>query len=435
MPPANPTYESALQDLYSLQKYGIKFGLSQTANLLAGLGDPHLGRSFIHVGGSNGKGSVACLVESALRHCGYRTGLFTSPHLVHFRERFRINGQPISREETIQLYDELREAMDPREPPTFFEAVTAMALACFRRRDTDIAVIEVGMGGRLDATNLITPLVSVITNISLEHREFLGDTLLEVAGEKAGIVKKGVPLLTGATDPGVLDLLLRRCLERKAPRYLLDRDFFHRDQETGLTFSGDHLLLENLKIGLRGRHQRHNAAMALAVLDILSGQGWPLSHEGIARGCARAWWPGRMHQIASSPRLVLDGAHNPAAIQELARSLRKEFDFRRLLSVVGIMEDKDARAMLASLLPLTDHFLFTRPEYPRAMNPHTLQRQCPEPLPEHQIIPSLPQALDSARAMAGPEDLVLVCGSLFTVGEALSHLDPATYPPELSAHP
>ncbi|MCF8086226.1 MAG: bifunctional folylpolyglutamate synthase/dihydrofolate synthase [Desulfohalobiaceae bacterium] len=430
MSPANRTYASVLQDLYSLQKYGIKFGLSQTANLLSGLGDPHLGRSFIHVGGSNGKGSVACLLESALRSCGYRTGLFTSPHLVHFNERFRISGQPIPPGETVRLYEELREAMDEREPPTFFEAVTAMALACFQKQDTDIDIIEVGMGGRLDATNLITPLVSIITNISLEHREFLGDTLLEVAGEKAGIIKEQVPLLTAVTDPDVLDLLLRTCRRGNAPIYRLDRDFHHRDQGRGLSFRGRHLALENVRVGLRGRHQRHNAALALAALDILQGQGWSLSGEGMSQGFARASWPGRLHQVCDSPRVVVDGAHNPAAMEELARSIPEEFDYSRLIVVTGIMEDKDAPAMLGAILPLADHLLFTRPEYPRAMEPSTLCLRSPAPLPQHEIVPSLPRALERAKAVAGTEDLVLVCGSLFTVGEALSHLDPEAYPPE-----
>lgn len=431
MSPVSPDYRNVLHELYSLQKYGIKFGLSQTANLLDGLGNPHIGRNFIHVGGSNGKGSVACLLESALRSCGYRTGLFTSPHLVRFSERFRVNGQPIPHEEVVELYEELRAVMDEREPPTFFEAVTAMALACFRKRETDIAIIEVGMGGRLDATNLVTPLLSLITNISLEHREFLGDTLLEVAGEKAGIIKDGVPVLTAATDRDVLDLFRRTCNERRAPMYHLDEDFNHWDRGTGLAFRGSHLALEHTEIGLLGRHQRRNAAMALSALDILQGQGWPLPPEKLARGCARARWPGRLHLVTTTPRVVVDGAHNPEAMREMARNIREVFDFTRLIAVTGIMEDKDAPAMLEAIVPFTDHLVVTRPEYPRAMDPHTLAEQCPEPVPSLEVHPSLQNALDRARALAGERDLVLVCGSLFTAGEALSHLDPETYPPEL----
>jgi dihydrofolate synthase/folylpolyglutamate synthase len=428
--PAHPSYASVLEELYSLQKHGIKFGLSQTANLLDGLGNPHTGRNFIHVGGSNGKGSVACLLESALRSCGYRTGLFTSPHLVHFSERFRVNGHPVPQGEIVELYEELRSITDEREPPTFFEAVTAMALACFRKRETDIDVIEVGMGGRLDATNLVTPLVSLITNISLEHREFLGDTRLEVAREKAGIIKEGVPLLTGVADRDVLDLLQRTCRERNAPLYQLDADFFHAELGRELSFRGAHLALDQVRVGLPGRHQRRNAAMALGALDILRGQGWSLPPDGIAQGCSLARWPGRLQHVCSSPRVVVDGAHNPAAMQELAQNIREAFAFTRLIAVVGIMEDKDASAMLGALLPIADHLVFTRPVYPRAMDPHTLHQRCPGPLSSFAIEPSLPQALDRARAEAGEEDLVLVCGSLFTVGEALTHLDPETYPPE-----
>jgi len=430
MSQVSPSYGNVLKKLYSLQKYGIKFGLSQTANLLDGLGNPHIGRNFIHVGGSNGKGSVACLLESALRSCGYRTGLFTSPHLVHFNERFRVNGQPIAPAEAVELYERLRAAMDEREPPTFFEAVTAMALACFRERDTDIAIIEVGMGGRLDATNLITPLLSLITNISLEHRDFLGDTLLEVAGEKAGIIKEGIPLLTAATDRDVLDLFRRTCNERRAPMYHLDEDFSHADRGMGLAFRGSHLALEHADVGLLGRHQRRNAAMALSALDILQGQGWPLPPEEIARGCARARWPGRLHQVTSTPRVVVDGAHNPEAMRELARNIREVFDFTRLIAVTGIMEDKDASAMLEAIAPIADHLVITRPEYLRAMDPHTLAGHCPDTVPSIEVHPTLQNALDRAGGQAGEKDLVLVCGSLFTAGEALSYLDPETFPPE-----
>ena len=423
-------YPRVLKELYSLQKYGIKFGLSQTANLLAGLGNPHRGRRFIHVGGSNGKGSVACLLASALQACGYNTGLFTSPHLVHFNERFRINGQPIPPREIVGLYENLREAMDEREPPTFFEAVTAMALDCFAQRDTDIAVIEVGMGGRLDATNLITPLVSLITNISLEHREFLGDTLLDVAVEKAGIIKEGVPLLTGVTESSVLELLRRSCLEAEAPIFHLDRDFIHSEHGTKISFFGEQLHLDQVHLGLTGGHQRRNATLALGALDILLGLGWSLPREEIKKGFLQANWPGRLQQVSSSPRMVLDGAHNPAAMAELGRTVREEFRYSRLILVLGIMEDKDASAMLEALSPLADHVVFTRPEYPRAMDPHSLYKKCPHPLPSQEIVPFLPQALDRARNTATEQDLVLVCGSLFTVGEALSHLDPQAYPPE-----
>lgn len=424
-------YSHVLKELYSLQKHGIKFGLSQTANLLAGLGNPHHGRRFIHVGGSNGKGSVAYLLANTLQACGYNTALFTSPHLVHFNERFRINGQPIPPQEVVGLYENLQASVDEREPPTFFEAVTAMALDCFAQRDTDIAVIEVGMGGRLDATNLITPLVSLITNISLEHREFLGDTLLDVAGEKAGIIKEGIPLLTGVTDYSILELLRRSCLEAEAPIFHLDHDFSHRDLGEKISFSGEQLHLDQIQIGLRGGHQRRNAALALAALDILLRLGWNLSREAIEKGFLLSNWPGRLQQVSSSPRIVLDGAHNPAAMAELGRTIREEFRYSRLILVLGIMEDKDASAMLEALSPLADHVVFTRPEYPRAMDPYSLCKRCPHPLPSQEVVPFLPQALDRARNAAAEQDLVLVCGSLFTVGEALSHLDPQTYPPEL----
>ena len=425
-------YPRVLQELYSLQKHGIKFGLSRTENLLSRIGNPHLGRSFLHIGGSNGKGSVGCLLEESLRASGYRTGLFTSPHLVSFRERFRINGSPIPPGEVVSLYRELEEAMERREPPTFFEAVTAMALSCFAANHTDIAVVEVGMGGRLDATNLITPLVSVITNISLEHREFLGDSLLEVAQEKAGIIKPDAPLVTGATQSQVLEVFSRACREAKTPMYHLDRDFPFSQREKELSFSGPNLELEEVCVGLSGDHQRRNAALALAALDLLKGRGWALEPEGIRRGFSEAVWPGRLHRVQSDPPVILDGAHNPAAAQELASAVRGEWTDTPLILLLGIMEDKDAADMLRPLLPLASRVVFTRPEYPRSMDPQTLCDNSPVPLPPHEVIPSLPEALERGlQAAIDQNGLLLICGSLFTVGEALSWIDPASFPPEM----
>ena len=427
---ARSAYSQELDVLYSLQKFGIKFGLSKTSNLLKALNDPHLDQRAIHIAGTNGKGSVAAFLSSILTRAGFRVGLYTSPHLVRFTERFQINGREIGQARATELMRLVREVMSDVEPPTFFEAVTAMALLYFAQEKTDLVILETGMGGRLDATNVVTPLLSIITNISMEHREYLGNTLLEMAFEKAGIIKPRIPLLTGATQPKVLNLFQDRCQELDAPFYRLGRDFTYRTTAHGLHYRGPGLDLARLQIGLQGRHQGRNAAMALAATELLRPHLPGLSRDALRQGLAEAVWPGRMHLISDSPRIILDGAHNPAAIKALARSLPRDFTYDRLILVLGIMADKDARHILGNILPVADQAIFTRPVYERAMDPQTLcDHAASWDLPK-QVVPGLEQALATARTSAGQNDLVVVCGSLFTVGEALSILDPVNYPPE-----
>lgn len=430
MNPVSSEYSRELDYLYGLQKFGIKFGLSKTTNLLASLNDPHLNQDYIHIAGTNGKGSVASFLSSIMTRAGFRVGLYTSPHLVRFTERFKINGREISQARAAELMHRIRGVMSAQEPPTFFEAVTAMALLYFAQEKTDLVILETGMGGRLDATNVVTPLLSIITNISMEHREYLGSTLLDMAYEKAGIIKPRVPLVTAATQPKVLNFFQDRCKELEAPFFRLGKDFTCRNTARGLHYRGPELHLTNVSIGLPGRHQGRNAATALAAAELLKPR-FPNLSEGVLRqGLAEAVWPGRMHLISDSPRIILDGAHNPAAIKALARSLPRDLAYQRLILVLGIMADKDARHILGNILPVADEAIFTRPVYDRAMDPHVLFAHAAAwDLPK-QVVPDLEQALATAKGMARDKDLVVVCGSLFTVGEALSILDPVSYPPE-----
>ncbi|MBW2144942.1 MAG: bifunctional folylpolyglutamate synthase/dihydrofolate synthase, partial [Deltaproteobacteria bacterium] len=253
------SYEEAVRYLYSLQKFGIKFGLSKTSNLLKALGNPHKGQKYIHIAGTNGKGSVASFIGSILKEAGLRVGLYSSPHLVRFTERFRINDEEITSEKAESLIHELTEVFVSGEAPTFFEATTALAITYFAREKTDIAIMEVGMGGRLDATNVILPLVSVITNISLEHQFFLGARLLDIAREKAGIIKKGIDLVTGATQPAVLGLFESLAKEKKAPFWRLGKDSRYRTTESGLHYYGRKRRLNGLSLGLKGDFQARNA--------------------------------------------------------------------------------------------------------------------------------------------------------------------------------
>lgn len=423
-------YTDALRSLYELQKFGIKFGLSKTENLLAAFGDPQRESRYVHIGGTNGKGSVAAMVESALLQAGYRVGLYTSPHLVRFTERFRVNGAEMPRETAAALAGELLDAVDPREPPTFFEIVTAMALVHFAREEVDVAVMEVGMGGRLDATNVVHPLVSVITNISLEHQIYLGKRLLDIAREKGGIIKPGVDLVTGVTQEPVIRLYESLCKEKACPVIRMGKDVSYRRTKQGFNYYGRKWTLKNLEPGLAGAFQHRNGAMAAAVLEVLADKGFPVAQEHIRQGFRGVRWPGRMQVMGWSPMIVVDGGHNPRAVKALAAALPREFTYRRLILVLGIMADKDILGVLEGIVPAADFVIYTRPVYPRAASPGVL-REAGRALRKPCLIAGgLSEALDKAKEMADAADLILITGSLFTAGEALSILDPETYRPD-----
>jgi dihydrofolate synthase / folylpolyglutamate synthase len=424
------SYEEAVQYLYSLQKYGIKFGLSKTSNLLKAFGNPHRGQAYVHIGGTNGKGSVAAMVESMLIRAGLTVGFYSSPHLVRFTERFKVRGQEISPERVAQLVVELKERVDAGEPPTFFEFTTAMALIHFAREKTDVSIMEVGMGGRLDATNVIRPKVSVITNISLDHQAFLGRRLIDIAGEKAGIIKRGVDLLTAATQPAVLRLFERVCREKGARLSRLGREIRIRVGESKFNYYGLAQDLRDLETALPGRHQCRNAALALGVIEVLKRKGFEVSEKDMREGLKASRWPGRLQTVSSNPLIVLDGAHNPGAMRALAKSVTRDLKYGRLILVLGVMADKDIPGILSAIVPAADYVVCTRPEYPRAAPPEILMQSALPLWKGGEVSPGLPQALERARAMAGPKDLILVTGSLFTVGEAMACLDPGIFHPD-----
>jgi dihydrofolate synthase / folylpolyglutamate synthase len=424
------SYAEAVEYLYSLQVYGIKFGLSKTANLLKAFGNPHRGQRYVHIAGTNGKGSVAAMVESILRTSGLKVGFYSSPHLVRFTERFRINGQEIPPGTAAGLVRELRAVMDPTQPPTFFEVTTAMGLIHFAREKTDIAVIEVGMGGRLDATNVIRPAVSVITNISLDHQAFLGNTLREIAREKAGIIKRGVDLVTAARQRPVLDLFEKTCKEKNAPLWRVGKNIRYRGEGNQISYYGFERRLQDLELGLPGAYQHRNAALALSVIELLERKGLKVSEEHIREGLKNTHWPGRLQVVSREPLLILDGAHNPGAIRNLSYSIKTGFHYKRLILVLGVMADKDLRNILRGIVPMADYVLFTKPEYYRAAAPGTLMQEASALGKAGEIQPTLDKALGKAKAMADREDLILVTGSLFTVGETMALLDPETYQPD-----
>ena len=426
----DPAYESAIGYLFNLQKFGIKFGLSKTENLLRAFGNPHSGQNYIHIAGTNGKGSVATFMGSILQEAGYRVGMYVSPHLVRFTERFRINGEEISQKKTTELIKELRTVINPDEPPTFFEAVTAMAILHFAREKTDVAIMEVGMGGRLDATNVITPLVTGITNISMEHQEYLGNRLSHIAREKAGVIKTGIDVVTAVTQSQVIEQFKSIAEQRGAPMLRVGKDVKYRTTRSGFHFFGQSRRMKGLQLGLRGIHQARNAALALGMMERLETKGFPHTTGQIREGLKKADWPGRMQVIRENPTILLDGAHNAAAIRALARTVQSDFSYHRMILVMGVMADKDIPTLLRAIVPISHRVLYTRPVYSRAADPRVLMEKARSLNTPGEVVPSLREALVKAQGIASPGDLIVVCGSLFTVGEALTFFDPVRYKPD-----
>ena len=413
------SYDNALTYLYDLQKYGIKFGLSSTSNLLNRLGNPHEKLKAIHIAGTNGKGSTAAMLSAILVRAGMQVGLYTSPHLIRFNERFRLNDQDVGDREIIDIYNRVKDVVDEREPPTFFEMTTAMALSLFAEKEVDWTILEVGMGGRLDATNVVQPQITVINNVSFDHQEFLGFTLGRIAREKAGIIKRRVPLITAVKQPVALAIIKERCMALEAPCYRVGRQIKARSLgKQSFSYRGLEWRLDNLHLPLPGRHQVTNAATALGALEVLEQLGQlDLDTEQVNEGLKTTRWSGRLEWFSQEPPVLLDGAHNNAGIVALRKALQQEYTYRKLILVLGIMEDKDLRGMLHKLAPLADHIILTRPKYERAAEPESLMEVAGEFVNRTELIRSVPDALKKAMTLVTSEDLVVVTGSLYFIGE------------------
>lgn len=420
------TPQQALAAIDALEKFGIHLGLGRIAACLEALGAPQSRYPTVHVGGTNGKGSTALLAATALAAAGYRAGLYTSPPLESFGERIRVDGEPLPDDAVPELYEAVLGAASSRPDAqglTQFEVITAMAFLHYARVGVDAAVIEVGLGGRLDSTNVIVPEVAVVTNVGLEHAEHLGSTVEAIAREKAGIVKPGVPLVTGA-DGGALAVLEAVAGAAGSPCYAWGRDFEVEAEGPGrFRFRGRRWRLEGLELGLRGSFQRWNLGAALAALEVLEERGWRFEEGPLRRAVAQASWPGRLEVLGPGPRVVLDGAHNPHASRVLAEALTRDLPRGRLVLVLGILGDKDARSILADLVPLADEVVLTRSGSARARDPAELLAlvggMTDAPV---RSAPTVGEALDLALAGAQAADLVCVTGSLTTVGEARRHL-------------
>lgn len=439
------SYKSELQKMFDLQKFGMKFGLDGMKDILAKLGNPHLGRKFVHLAGTNGKGSVGVMLQSILGEAGYKVGFYTSPHLITFRERIKIGEEMISEDEVLNLSRRVWAATEPESPPTFFEFVTAMAFLHFAEKDIDLAIIEAGLGGRLDSTNIIEPLATVITNVALEHTEHLGDTVAKIAAEKAGIIKPGVLLVTGNLSPEAREVIQRTAEEKNSLALFLGRDFtvdttlWGPDGRPTINYRMGPAKLDDLALGLAGPHQADNAAVAISLLPYLADRGFPTEENHVRSGLLHAVWPGRAETFpagswppeegkAAAP-LMLDGAHNPAGAEALARLLAG-LDTRRLHLIVGVMADKDIAGVLGPTLGLADRLYLTRPAFSRAASPELLRDKIvaafgPPQVPTS-LHPTIAEAFRAAADEAVEGDLVLLSGSLFTVGEGRAYLQGIT---------
>ncbi len=412
------TYPEAIQFLYGLSLFGTELGLEKAFKLAALAGNPQNALRFIHVAGTNGKGSTCAMLESIYRIAGLRVGLFTSPHLVSFGERIQVNRQPVNQQEVVRLVSELQPLLDsfPADAhPTFFEAITIMALCHFADQKCDLVVWETGLGGRLDATNIVTPLASVITSLGLDHEKWLGATIQQIASEKAGIIKPGLPVITSASAGQGLERIVEVARQRQSPLTVIGWNEATQPP------------LDKVRLPLLGDFQKLNAALAVATVRALA-KTIPVSEETIAGGLSRVSWPGRLQLIerAGGQLILLDGAHNPAGAEVLRSEIQKRFTSPKPTLILGILEDKDWKTIGAVLAPRAGRVLLTPVKSERTLAPAELLPVCQQANPQASVLvcSGLAEALEKAKE----DRLVVVTGSLYLVGEAMELLGLLTAP-------
>lgn len=420
------TYPAAIAYLYGLQKHGIKLGLETMRSLACAIGNPERRLRVLHIGGTNGKGSTAAMAAAMLEAAGLRVGLYTSPHLVDFRERIKVNGRMIGEDELAELVDMVRGAVPPSIAPTFFEVTTAVAFRYFADSSVDVAVVEVGLGGRFDATNVVRPIACAITTIGLDHEEYLGHTEEAIAFEKAGIIKPGVPIVVGRIGAGAAAVIGRVAGQRDAPLWSFGREFFiTEDGSNRFAYRGPTWKMDELGCRLVGRHQLDNAACTIALLEAAGRSGLSIGEDAVRQGLQSVAWEGRLEILDEEPPVLLDGAHNPAAAVALARYL-DEFHAAhrdsRVILVWGMMRDKDRRAFIAPLLPFVSEIVLTQAGLARSAGVEDLRRTLEgwsNPIWEE---PCPAEALRLAKQRATVRDLICVTGSLMLLGDVKAAL-------------
>lgn len=415
-----------LDYMYGLERFGVRMGLEIMQELVRGLGRPHEKFKSVHISGTNGKGSTAILTANALQEGGYKVGMYTSPHLIQFNERIRVNGQPISDDELSAMVEEVRSVVEERKlAVTFFEFTTAVAFLYFAKQEVDIVVVEVGLGGDLDATNVVHPLVAAITNIGHDHMKILGDTKKEIARHKAGIFKQGSVALTAEVDPEIAKYLEELALHQKA-KFSRVKDAVQIEAGTSTlkeqTFLAHGVLEGEFSMPLLGKHQLLNAATSLAILFHLSEKEFPVELSKIQQAFAKTTWPGRLTVISENPLILIDGAHNEEGIEVLREFLdhlpvKEKPIFKRL--VVAMKGDKNPEPMIQHILPLFEEVIVTEGSF----EPKPAAELAAEFAKHHnniRTIPNVAEAIATAKKDLEPNDLLLVTGSLYMIGDALT---------------
>jgi dihydrofolate synthase/folylpolyglutamate synthase len=426
------TYPETIEYLFSLHRFGIKLGLEAITDILSRLGNPQRQYATLHIGGTNGKGSSSAMVASILQASGYRVGLYTSPHLIDFRERIRVQGADISEKAVCELTEQIRRAANPLSALTFFEFTTALAFLHFRNQQVDIAVVEVGMGGRFDATNVLNPLGVLITGIGFDHEAYLGESLQAIALEKAGIICQSTPVVLGPMPGDIGKVFESQAQKWHAPFFRFGQEF--SISETGLmefAYQGPGWTIAGLQTNLLGRHQMVNAGNALVLLETAVEGTFPISQAAIRKGLQQVRWRGRLEVVHRDPLVILDGAHNPSSAHVLFDFLSSQIHDcpgRKLILVVGMMRDKNHEGFLRVLSPLVDHLILTQPRMERAASVEELKQA----LNRDDLMPCLLSdswdAFCQAKKIAKASDLICLTGSLFLVGEMLKRLT-QTRPP------
>ena len=429
------TYDQVISYLFDhlpfFQRSGpaaYKDNLSNTLALDRMYNHPHRKYKTIHIAGTNGKGSVSNMLASVFAESGLKTGLYTSPHLKDFRERIRINGEMISKEFVVEFVNDFLKRNTVRLEPSFFELTVMMAFEYFAQEKVDVAVIEVGLGGRLDSTNIITPALSVITNISYDHTTILGDTLGKIALEKAGIIKKGIPVIIGETHPETEVIFKGMAANMRSPVLFADQKFKTEEAEPSPEgkqvlniFKGKELVYKDLQLDLPGRYQRKNILTVLAAVEGLQNAGWKITKSQIRRGLKQVvkntGLPGRWQIIRKKPMVICDIAHNTAGIREVVTQLQQT-KYQKLHIVIGTVNDKDIDGILY-LLPKEADYYFTRAAIPRALDETKLQSQAEKYHLKGDKYPAVKEAFDAALKKSKPEDLIMICGSTFVVAEVI----------------
>ena len=401
----------------------LKNDLSNTVELCEALDNPQTKFKSIHIAGTNGKGSTSHMLASVLQSAGYKTGLYTSPHLKSFTERIRINGKEISKHFVVDFVNRIQPVIE-RVKPSFFEITVAMAFDYFVREQIDVAVIEVGLGGRLDSTNVITPELSLITNIGWDHTDLLGDTLEKIAAEKAGIIKKNVPVVVSEQQPGVEDVFRNKAAAETAPLYFASDEYTVQLRDDGQTILFDVLkkgqpYQTSIALPLQGIYQQKNLAGVFRAIDILKDQGWTISNEqvldGLMKVTLQTGLKGRWQKLGTNPLIVCDTGHNLDGVTQVVEQL-KRLSYRQLFMIIGMVKDKDISGVL-QLLPKNANYYFCQAAIPRALDANTLAAQARAQGLKGEVTPDVNEAMEQARAKASAEDVIFIGGSTFVVAE------------------